>query len=132
MSEMILKPYVSVGTILFGEERDTVRKESSDSFREFKKTKFSQNTTDDFGGYHVFYDGSDKVEAVEVFPGNSVLYRDKNLLRISYAEAVKLLKDHNCREDEYGFIDSDAGISVYAPDHNQIESVLLFRKGYYD
>ena len=54
MSKFVINSLKSVGNIKFGESREEVRKEYGD-FKEFKKSKYSKNTTDDFKSFHVYY-----------------------------------------------------------------------------
>ena len=48
-------PLQEVNGVKFGMHRNEVRAILGEA-REFKKSKFSKNTTDDFGYCHVFYD----------------------------------------------------------------------------
>lgn len=133
MSKYEIKPYKSVGNINFGEERDSVRNKFGE-FKEFKKNKFSKNTTDDFSVFHVFYDTENKVNAVEFFNPicKEILFNDINLFSKSYEELKNKFSDNSCEEDDCGIIFKSYGFSLYSPDKKTIESVLVFKKGYFD
>jgi len=50
----------------FSLDRETVRRKENGEYKEFRKNKFSKNTTDDFGAFHAFYDETDRLEAIEL------------------------------------------------------------------
>ena len=129
MSKYEIKSYVSVGNINFGEERDSVRLKNG-NYKEFKKSKFSKNTTDDFSSFHVFYDAENKVNAVEFF--ESVYMNNIDLFSKTYEELKNIFLDSTCEEDDCGIIFKSYGFSLYSPDKKTIESVLVFKKGYFD
>lgn len=129
MSKFDIKSYVSVGNINLGEERNSVRNKNG-NYKEFKKSKYSKNTTDDFSSFHVFYDADNKVIAVEFFEN---AYLDNiNLFSKTYKELKDLFHDSSDKEDDSGIIFMKYGFSVYSPDKQTIETVLVFKKGYYD
>lgn len=129
MSKYEIKSYVSVGNINFGEERDSVRSKNG-KYKEFKKSKFSKNTTDDFSVFHVFYDTENKVNAVEFF--ENVYMNNIDLFSKTYEELKNIFLDSTCEEDDCGIIFKSYGFSLYSPDKKTIESVLVFKKGYFD
>lgn len=129
MSKFDIKSYVSVGNINLGEERNSVRNKNG-NYKEFKKSKYSKNTTDDFSSFHVFYDADNKVIAVEFF--ENVYLNDINLFSKTYKELKDLFHDSSDKEDDSGIIFTKYGFSVYSPDKQTIETVLVFKKGYYD
>lgn len=133
MSKFEIIPYKKVGDISFQLTREAVRKLLG-KFREFKKSKSSAKTTDDFTFCHVFYDKDDKVEAVEFFAENELVYEGKNLFSMSYNEFMQFLKEKklNHKEDDSGIIIDSLGIAAYIPDKRKIESILVYRSGYYD
>ncbi|WP_139355512.1 hypothetical protein [Oribacterium sp. C9] len=49
--------------------RDDVHGLFKEKWTEFKKTKYSKNTTDNYGKFHVYYTPDNLVEAVEIFEG---------------------------------------------------------------
>lgn len=131
MTKYEIKSYVSVGNINFGEERASVRSKNEEyEYKEFKKSKFSKNTTDDFSVFHVFYDKDNKVNAVEFF--ENVYMNNIDLFSKTYEELKNIFSDSTCEEDDCGIIFKKYGFSLYSPDKKTIESVLVFKKGYFD
>ena len=128
---MEIKVYESVGNIKFGASRETVRKNNG-PYKEFKKSRFSKNTTDDFSGFQVFYNEDNTVCAVEIFRETELLFRGISLFSKTYPELKALLKDSNAAEDSSGITYKTLGFSVYAPEQKEIESILVFCKGYFD
>jgi len=133
MSKFEIIPYNKVGNITFQLTRDAVRKILGE-FKEFKKSKSSKKTADDFKFCHVFYDKDDKVEAVEFFEENELVYEEKNLFSMSYNELMQLVKEKrfDYKEDGPGVIIEDLGIAACTPGKRRIESILVYRKGYYE
>ena len=126
-------PNMGAGQIKLSSLRNEVRALLG-THKEFKKTKFSKNTTDNFSFCHVFYDDQDKVEAVEFFNETEFLFKDKNLFSFSFAELKSFLESNSVNfEGEASGLRSDAiGLSVYSPDEQRIETILVYRRGYYD
>ena len=133
MDKIEIEPYERVGNIKFGSERETVRKDNG-NFKEFRKSRFSKNSTDDFSSFHVFYSEDDRVEAVEFFRESNLYFHDIQLFSQSYSDLKARFNalDSSIREDESGIIYKTLGFSVYSPDGEQVESILVFEKGYYD
>ena len=121
-----------VGELRFGMSRDDVRAALGD-FKEFKKTKFSKNTTDDFKFCHAFFDAQNKLEAVEFFTDTDVklALNSIGIFELDYNELVKYVKglDDALEINADGF-NSKKGISVYAP-CGKTETVLLTADGYW-
>jgi len=133
MHKFEIIPYNKVGDISFKMKRANVRKLLGE-FSEFKKSKSSEKTTDDFKFCHVFYDKEDKVEAVEFFEESGLVYEGKKLFSMSYNELLQFVKEKkfDYNDDDTGVIIEDIGIAAYAPGKRGIESVLVYCKGYYD
>lgn len=128
MKKLCVTPLEGFNNIRFGTNRDDVRNTLNLEFREFRKTKYSKNTTDDYGVFHLYYDMKNKLEAIEivgeidvdimggkVFPGN--INQLKNLI-------TDLRQDGNYYESNI------FSIGVVAND-NEIESILFGKVGYY-
>jgi len=126
-------PYFGAGQIKLDSLKEEVRKVMGASFKEFKKTKFSKNTTDDFSFCHVFYDEQDKVEAIEFFGDSGFLFKGKNLFLSQFSDLKTFLRDNaiGFEEDDSGLRSDDIGLSVYAPDKKRVETLLAYRRGYY-
>ena len=126
-------PYNGAGQIKLGSAREETRK-TLGTFKEFRKTKSSKNTTDDFSFCHVFYDEQNKIEAVEFFDSTEFLFKGKNLFSLSLAGLKSFLKSNaiDFEEDDSGLRSDAVGLSVYSPDKEKIETILIYKKGYYD
>ena len=126
-------PYNGAGQIKLDSAREETRK-TLGTFKEFRKTKFSKNTTDDFSFCHVFYNEQNKVEAVEFFDATEFLFKEKNLFLLSFNGLKSLLKSNsiNFQEDESGLRSDAIGLSVFSPDKEKIDTILIYKKGYYD
>ncbi|MDR0916487.1 MAG: hypothetical protein LBN02_04790 [Oscillospiraceae bacterium] len=124
-------PRESFGGVKFGTDRAIVR-ETFGEYKEFKKSEFSINTTDEFSILHAYYDAENKLEAMEVF-AESVSYNGIRLFPASKSEFTNALHKWGIEFSvSYGSIISEGlGISAYVPDENEIECVLLYRSGYY-
>ena len=55
MDKWEFKPLESIGCIKFGMDRDEVHRLLGAECVEFKKNKFSKNTSDDYKKFHIFY-----------------------------------------------------------------------------
>ena len=133
MSRFEIIPYDKVGDISFQLTREAVRNLLG-KYREFKKSKSSGETTDDFKFCHVYYDMNNNVEAVEFFGGIELVYNGKNLFSFSYNELLQFLKENSCgyKVSDSGIIIEKLGVAAYVPDKRTIESILVYRRGYYD
>lgn len=129
MNRWELKPLVSVGQIEFGKEREKVRQLFSGKYREFKKSKFSKNTADDYGNFHVFYTVDNKVEAVEIFENIEIILDGEIIFPVSISKTKEVLS--GLKEEEGSFIHLEASIGIYAPS-GEAESILVGSKGYYE
>lgn len=131
MSDITIIPYKGITNAKFGEKRDIVRKNLG-SFKEFKKSKFSKNTTDDFGFCHIFYDSENNVEAIEFFDNSDIVFNQKQLFSLDYKALKSFLNDESIKEDDCGARFPKYGISVYAPDLKKIESIMIYAKSYFE
>ena len=128
MEKWEAKPLIGVGKIKFGMTRDDVRNALGLEFKEFKKSKYSKNTTDDFGVCHVFYDEDDKCEAVEIFDDIGVTVNGLEIFPDNTDNAMVAIKD--LVKDDYGLISisQSVGITVEA---GKKEAILFGKNGYY-
>ncbi len=128
MLKWIAKPLKEVNGIRFGMSRADVRKILGRQYNEFRKSKLSKNTTDDFGICHVFYDSDDMCEAVEVFADCEVSINGKTIFPLDIASVKCMITD---LKESYGsYISESYSIGIYAP-NNQPESILFGTHGYY-
>lgn len=122
-------PLEEINGVKFGMPRSEVRGILGGEYREFKKGKFSKNTTDDFGVCHVFYTPDDRCEAVEVFDECEVYVNGKLLFPLDISSVKKLIDD--LEEDTGSYISKKLSIGIYAPEGTP-ESILFGEAGYYD
>lgn len=127
---MTFFPYESIGSIRMGSSREVVRKNNPD-YREFKKNRFSKNSTDDYGAYHVFYTISNCVEAVEVFKGIDIILNGITISSLSLDQLIFSLSDSKMTKesDIVNFPSYGLSISIQS---GTIESYLFYAKGYWD
>lgn len=120
-------PLSEVNGVRFGMKRNEVRNIFGEA-KEFKKSKFSKTTTDDFGFCHVFYNLNDECEAIEIFDESEVQINGKTI----FPKGVDILKSMltDLEEDENGFISKSQSIGIYAP-NDKMESILFGCAGYY-
>jgi hypothetical protein len=131
VSKFEIIPYEKVGDISLQLERESIRKLLGE-FKEFKKSKSSEKKADNFGFCHIYYDKDNRIEAVEFFEGTDLVYNGKNLFSLSYNELLKFAKENDYKEDDSGIFIEKLGIAAYVPDKNKVESILVYRRGYYD
>ena len=129
MNKWELKPLLSVGKIKFGMKRQDVHKLFKETCKEFKKTKYSKNTTDDYGNFHVFYDAENNVEAVEIFENIEIIFKGKCI----FPEYIENVKNNfmDMQQDGDDYIDIKLSIGISAPS-GKIESIIVGNKGYYE
>ena len=120
-------PLKKINDVEFGMKREEVRGILGEA-KEFKKSKFSKVTTDDFGYCHVYYDENDQCEAVEIFEDSEVFINGS----IVFPGKIELAKEkiEDLVEDEGSWISYEQSIGIYAPGE-KMESILFGKKDYY-
>lgn len=123
-----IMPNQSVGKVLFGLERNKVKGILPGYKGEFKKSKFSKTSTDDFGYCHVFYDSKDRCNAVEFFEKVELIYKNMNLFDLRLDDLQSVFPD---MKEEYGsYISKKYSIGIVFSE-NKVESILVGCEGYY-
>jgi hypothetical protein len=129
------------GPIRFGMTTTEVREAMGEEFESFMKGSDSEHPTDVFteSQCYVFYDASGKVKAIEFWEPAQPTLGGVDLLGLSYADLVKLIRaqDPDVEVNLEGFESLNLGIGSYAPDgedepESPAETVIVFRRGYYD
>ena len=128
MMQFKVIPNISVGIINFGEDRQKVRDVLGLDYTEFKKTKFSKNTTDNYGDFHVFYDENNKCEAVEFFGGVELSIDEIKIFPSTVEILIKTVEGFE--QDNYGYLNTQKSIGI-TNNENQIESILIGKRNYY-
>ena len=123
-----LKPCESIGPIKFGMDRSAVRKIIQIKCVEFQKSKYSKNTTDDFGWFHVFYTTDNKVDAVEIFEGIEIIMDGIVIFPIKTSDILNLIPDIEEDNGSYTHVEKSIGIEA---DSENAESILVGSEGYY-
>lgn len=128
MHQYIVSPLEGFNNVKFGMKRDAVRAVLGEPVREFKKSKFSKTTTDDYSLFHVFYDKDDNFEAVEFFNEVEIMIGND----VIFPAPVEKLKttEYGFEADREGIISAQYSIGVYAPS-GVAESILFGVKDYY-
>lgn len=136
-----ITPYESLGNISLGFHRKEIRKLLKEPYIEFYRNKFSKMPTDFFEGLGLLinYDENLSCEAIElVQPANPILFTVK-LLNIPYKSAEDQIAewDDELEIRSTGFTSYKFGVGAYSPNKGvspceAIESVIVFKKGYYD
>lgn len=129
MFRWIATPLSEVNGVKFGMERAEVRKILGGKYTEFKKSKFSKTTTDDFGVCHVFYDLNDRCEAVEIFDECEISIEGKIVFPLDIEAVKDIISD--LEEDAGSYISKSQSIGIYAPE-GKAESILFGVPGYYE
>ena len=131
-NEISVTPLVSVGRIKFGMNRSDVRQILGGDFVEFRKSKFSKNTSDDFHFLHVYYDVDDKCIAVELFD-DLVIKENDVIIPMEQKHNQKWLcdLDKNAEITENDAISQKLSIGISYID-GKVDSILFGRKGYYE
>lgn len=126
-------PTQSVGSIRFGMMREDVRTAVGSTCTEFRKSKFSKNTTDDFGFMHVFYDEKNTCEAVELFDDCTVKVDDVCLMPGDKAAVDAWLKERDAFVELSPCDSVSKALAIgVAASEGKVESILFGRAGYYD
>ncbi len=121
-------PMISINEIVFGMKREEIRAILGNA-TEFYKFEDDEVATDDFGFCHVFYDAQDRCEAIEIFNESEVYINDKLIFPTDFNAALDAVEDFE--QDDDGLISYANSIGIYAPDE-EMESILIGKKGYYD
>lgn len=128
MAKIDANPLKEVCGVKFGMKREVVRKLLGTS-KEFKKSKISKNTTDDFGYCHVFYNINDEFEAIEIFEESEVSIDGTVVFPASIETAKNVLGEF--LEEDGSYINKSKSIGIYAPS-GKMESILFGNTGYYE
>lgn len=131
MKEIVVIPLKSVGDISFGMSRSKVR-EVLGEYREFKKSKFSSNTTDDFKSCHVYYNKNNECEAVEFFQDVIIKVENEIVFPNEFEKICDILKrlDSDIEIEEDGCTSIKYSIGAYAS-IGKVEGILFGCEGYY-
>ena len=131
-SKISISPYSGIQQIKLGSDRESIRKALGD-YKEFKKTKASANSTDDFKWVHVYYNKSNKCVAFEIFFEKSsketkleVKLDGIDLVSTNFDDVVKHIqeKDSECKVTKSEITSTKFGVIIGK------DSVVVFAKEY--
>lgn len=128
MTTIKVCPLISVDGIPFGTSRADVRNACGNDFREFKKSTFSKNTSDDYGTFHVFYDKNNCMNAIEFFEGATVYVGSTQVFPANLKTVSRVFE--NLREDGGSYTSIEDSVSFTLAGEN-IECILFGTKGYF-
>lgn len=131
MDKYVVVPNVSVNGVQFGCSRVQAREVFGDSFRVFKKTPLSQNTTDDYKEFHVFYTVDDKFEAIEFFGSVKVVLGRSTIFPGKVRKLQKLFPDLVDDGDGFTSVAFSVGVTVDEDDSSKIDSILFGCENYF-
>jgi len=131
MLKLNIVPLEKVNDVKFGTNRDEVRKDFKEYGipTEFKKNKFSKNTTDDYGAFHVFYNEKNEFEAIEIFDNVEVLVSGITVFPANIDAVIKIFPDMEKEYEYYTSIENSVGLT--ADDSGKIVSILFGDYNYY-
>ncbi len=127
-TKWILNPCESVNGIKFGCDKNEIRKQFGYNYTEFKKTKYSISTTDDYGYFHVFYDKDNRMEAIEIFEEIELYIGENKIFPASYKEVKAVIDDVTIDDNELTSIKFSIGATI---EDDYLSSILVGCKDYY-
>ena len=128
MERWELEPLKSIGNIKFGMDRDEVHKLFDDDGTEFKKSKFSKNTSDDYKRFHIFYTSDNKVDAVEFFEGIEIVLDGKVIFPINTDEIESFIPGIEREGESFTHEKKSIGLETNS---GKAESILVASEGYF-
>ena len=129
MSEKwILNPCEDINGLLFGAKREEVRDKLGAKYTEFKKNEFSDNTTDDYGSFHVFYDGKNQMEAIEFFEDVEIFVGDNKIFPAKAKDLKAIFEDAAIDGEDFTSEKYSIGATI---ERGKIVSILVGCKDYY-
>ncbi len=131
----IIYPYIGVNSIRFGMTKEEIHSELGNPETTFMRNSYDNTgETEEYKDFFVCYDEDERCEAIEFFELADIILNGKAIFTGTYDEICGLFDD--IEEDNTGFTEYKYGIGVYAPDKDETvcypESVIVFKKGYYD
>ena len=129
-----INPNIAAGPIKFGMNRAEIHGILDQKSIAFKRGG-STNETDNFVELGLFIEYNEALEciAIEMAKPAIAFYRDHNLLGLSFKQIIKLLGDDDgIEKDDSGFTSYLHGIGGYFEKKSIAESIIVFKKGYYN
>jgi hypothetical protein len=134
-----IKSYKGIEDISFGESIETVHDKVGAPLEEFYRGPDNTCFTNVYPDYMVYYKDSKYVEAIEFYGDIDVEIEGINIGSSKFDSLLEAFskEDHQIIVDEDGFTSEKFGFGVYCPswrdsDDLEVESVIVFEKGYYE
>lgn len=132
----VFLPFEGIEGISFGMSRDEIRAAINEEYTVFRRNQFSVNSLDYYSdrGLFILYDENNRCNAIEFANTANLFFEGKDLFAFNYSElrnhfdGLSLQKEE---EEEIGITYHDLGFGVnqvFGVD--QIESIIIFQKGY--
>lgn len=132
-------PYVGINDISFGNSFEQVHSKLGEPVDEFYRGWLKHVLTDMYQDFMVYYSDKKVVEAIEFYGDIDVNIGDMVIGDKTFDLILQefLKRDNELIIDGDGFTSIKYGLGVYCPSWKDsedllIESVIVFRKGYYD
>ncbi len=131
-------PYQGFNEIKFGYDTFQIEEYMQVKPSKFMKSPYDTSETDMYNDFFVYYDDAGKCEAIEFNCNAEIVFGQIVFFDEKYIDIEKKFKilDENLEIDDVGFNSNKYGIGVYAPNKEdinaEIESVIIFKRGYYD
>lgn len=130
---MEIKPFYSVGVLVFGDDRKNARSNLNSKYFTFTKYR-GETETDSFDeiGLHLYYDSCDRLELVEAFHPADISFQGVRFIGQNL-DAVKLEMEKlgfTWVGADVGVDFPEAGIALTAPT-GVVQGVSAHRKDYY-
>jgi len=131
---MEIVPFESVGELLFGTSRESVRRLLGGECTPFRKhADASEIEVCETRGLHLYFDDDDKLEFVEGFEPAEITFQGIEFLGRALATVIADMRSLGFASlpADVGVDFPTAGIALTAPT-GVVEGVAAHRKGYYD
>lgn len=104
MNKNIFLPFKGTDSISFGMNRETTRGLINSKYICLKRNEFAENTSDYYEneGFFIEFNVNDICEAIEFTNSGCLIYKDINLLRLSYTDIRSIYdsKSKNIEEED--------------------------------
>lgn len=133
----LINSYKGFNDIEFGLSSQEIEEKLEKKPRKILKQINDEYETDAYDDFYVYYGEGGKCEAVEFNSNAKLIFNQTNIFEKSYHDIENFFGsiDPNLEIDEIGFTSYKFGIGVYAPYkselNSKIESVIIFKRGYY-
>jgi hypothetical protein len=128
----VLEENRGANPLLFGVDRNDIRRQLS-SFSYFTKADEPENDFYESEGFILGYDDESGLEFIEIIPPSTAEFRNFAFFKLGLTGVLKELNKlgFSAEYDDGGYDFCSLGIALYCP-QNKLESVSLYREGYYD